>query len=517
MAGKKGGGRARSGGGGGGGGGARRKPQSGKAKKEHLKAKREQKRKRAQEMEQQEEQERQAQYESFHTNDADTKGQGSQGNTNDTPVFVRAGKDNKLTSFFLRESNQAVMERKFRSQKPLDLSKRSKEPWFEPGVDLGMPKRPAWDANTSADALNDMEEKVFKEWLESIAGTHADPLADVSPFENNLEVWRQLWRTLERSQVVLLTADVRNPLLHIPQALLHYAREDLNLPVVICLTKCDLVSDEYVNRWLQRLKLRYTNVTFLPFTNRVERTDGVGALSRKGVAARRRILMKKPSKADVEAVYVSTDKIIQACLSVARKAFGKNELVTAGIVGQPNTGKSTLVNALMGEKVVSVSRQCGHTKHWQTHIIERNGEPIMQICDSPGLIFPISVQHGLGSTARHMFETNGLYPIPQIREPFSAVRLIAEWVPLETLYNLKLDEDDYGPEWTPYSIIGSFADQKGYTIEGGGPDFHRAGLEIIRDTVDGYVLFAFQPPPAHDAVPISSPPPTQPEHQQKEI
>ena len=89
-----------------------------------------------------------------------------------------------------------------------------------------------------------------------------------------------------------------------------------------------------------------------------------------------------------------------------------------------------------------------------------------------------------------------MYPISQIREPFSAVRYIAEHIELERLYGLKLDEDDYGEEWTPYALCGAHADKKGYKMArgGGAPDVHRSGLEIIRDVVDGYALLAYAPP-----------------------
>jgi large subunit GTPase 1 len=34
----------------------------------------------------------------------------------------------------------------------------------------------------------------------------------LTPFERNLAVWRQLWRTTERSQLVVQIVDARNPL-----------------------------------------------------------------------------------------------------------------------------------------------------------------------------------------------------------------------------------------------------------------------------------------------------------------
>jgi large subunit GTPase 1 len=34
----------------------------------------------------------------------------------------------------------------------------------------------------------------------------------LTPFERNLEVWRQLWRVIERSHLIVQIADARNPL-----------------------------------------------------------------------------------------------------------------------------------------------------------------------------------------------------------------------------------------------------------------------------------------------------------------
>ena len=35
----------------------------------------------------------------------------------------------------------------------------------------------------------------------------------LTPFERNIEVWRQLWRVLERSHLVVQIVDARNPLI----------------------------------------------------------------------------------------------------------------------------------------------------------------------------------------------------------------------------------------------------------------------------------------------------------------
>jgi len=284
----------------------------------------------------------------------------------------------------------------------------------------------------------------------------------------------------------------------------HFAQ--LGLPVVVCLTKTDLVSAKHVAEWQVYLEAFFreqattsgSSVVVTTFSTRMYGTDGQWAGANKGAAIRRRLITAK-SKGDDERVHAEAARVLELCVSRSCKAReGEGAIPSIGIVGQPNTGKSSLLNALVGAKLASVSRSCGHTKHWQTHLVGREQDgtpPVAQLVDSPGLIYAMAWEGSEALAApRQLFEVSGLYPIPQIRETFSAVRLLAEHVPLEALYGLALDADEYSEEWSPYALCGAFADKRGYTVEGGGPDLHRAGLEIIRDCVDGFVLLAFLPP-----------------------
>jgi len=46
-----------------------------------------------------------------------------------------------------------------------------------------------------------------------------------TPFERNLEVWRQLWRVIERSEIVVQIVDARNPTLFRCTDLEKYVKE----------------------------------------------------------------------------------------------------------------------------------------------------------------------------------------------------------------------------------------------------------------------------------------------------
>lgn len=79
--------------------------------------------------------------------------------------------------------------------------------------------------------------------------------------------------------------------------------------------------------------------------------------------------------------------------------------VTIGLIGHPNVGKSSVLNALAGKKIVSVSHTPGHTKRLQTIMIH----PDICICDCPGLVFPFA------NVPKYLQELCGLYPFSQVR------------------------------------------------------------------------------------------------------
>jgi hypothetical protein len=125
----------------------------------------------------------------------------------------KKGTVNRLSTRFVRDSDASVASRKQLASEP--FGPRSSEPLVCSAAQSEMPTRP--EIQTSAAAQEEVEEAAFEAWLADLHGRYQ--LDELSPFEHNLEVWRQLWRVLERSDVIVIVADVRNPLLHVPVAL----------------------------------------------------------------------------------------------------------------------------------------------------------------------------------------------------------------------------------------------------------------------------------------------------------
>lgn len=120
--------------------------------------------------------------------------------------------------------------------------------------------------------------------------------------------------------------------------------------------------------------------------------------------------------------------------------------------GFPNVGKSSLINGLVGRKVVSVSRTPGHTRYFQTYFLT----PSVKLCDCPGVIFPSLLPKQLQVCGRSGGRRRsrkvevlravspqvlaGIYPVAQIQEPYTAVGYLASRIPVQALLRLRHPE-----------------------------------------------------------------------------
>lgn len=204
---------------------------------------------------------------------------------------------------------------------------------------------------------------------------------------------------------------------HFPPALYNHVTRDLGKRLILVLNKIDLVPDELTAAWIKFFHERFPGLVVLPFASYAGMTAKGKGGRRQGrlrmasdacrglVAACEEMVEGKVDlsswrhKIDEELAEVleqddedeDGDPLAGANVEVAAPdtSFYNEELfkggrLTLGFVGHPNVGKSSLLNALMGRKVVSVSRTPGHTKHFQTIFLTDN----VRLCDCPGLVFP---------------------------------------------------------------------------------------------------------------------------------
>ncbi|XP_041746303.2 large subunit GTPase 1 homolog [Coregonus clupeaformis] len=115
---------------------------------------------------------------------------------------------------------------------------------------LRIPRRPHWDESTSPEVLQQTERDSFLEWRRELALLEEEQKMFLTPFERNLDFWRQLWRVIERSDIVVQIVDARNPLLFRCPDLECYvkevSRDKVNLLLV---NKADLLTREQRRIW----------------------------------------------------------------------------------------------------------------------------------------------------------------------------------------------------------------------------------------------------------------------------
>ena len=92
-------------------------------------------------------------------------------------------------------------------------------------------------------------------WRRRLALIQDSDLLLLTPFEKNLEVWRQLWRVVELAEVVVQIVDARNPLFFTCFDLFAYCKEvSPNKKSVILLNKTDLLPHQIRLEWVEHFK-----------------------------------------------------------------------------------------------------------------------------------------------------------------------------------------------------------------------------------------------------------------------
>jgi large subunit GTPase 1 len=317
----------------------------------------------------------------------------------------------------------------------------------------------------SRNELDELENAAFLKWRLKLADMQEKEKFCMTPFERNIQFWRQLWRVLEKSQVVFQILDVRNPNFYRSKDLESYVSEiHSSKKTILLLNKSDLVPKIIRSLWAKFfyqqgvpclffsaiLSTDECNVSepfqteinkdfddfkddIMPFLWNLSKNGELVSTSRlldimrhlrdhfqkanrlheiKGSQQSNSILFHHPKQVDKNENIAheqiacvknfeqmkNTEKISKENMQESAEnrstdtasktdekyfTFRHDSSFTVGFVGYPNVGKSSVMNALLGDKKVSVSRQPGKTKHFQTFQLFDLG---LNLCDCPGLL-----------------------------------------------------------------------------------------------------------------------------------
>jgi large subunit GTPase 1 len=147
-----------------------------------------------------------------------------------------------------------------------------KNPKYKP---LKIPRRPKWTKDMEAHEIQQNENMAFLEWRRDLALVEENNVKlAITPFEKNLEVWRQLWRVIEKSNILLQIVDARNPYFFYSEDLEKYIKEmPGNKEFILIVNKADFLTPELLAHWNEYFKEKKINHVFVSALLEQEKLD----------------------------------------------------------------------------------------------------------------------------------------------------------------------------------------------------------------------------------------------------
>ncbi|VAI21444.1 unnamed protein product [Triticum turgidum subsp. durum] len=324
----------------------------------------------------------------------------------------------------------------------------------------------------------------------------------LTPFEKNLDIWRQLWRVLERSDLLVMVVDSRNPLFYRCPDLEEYAQEiDEHKRTLLLVNKADLLPLSVRRKWADYFKEHDILYLFWSAKAATAVLEGKKLSSQTmeesdtdldtKIYGREELLVRLQGEAEYIVSQKATSAVGEEPESSSESALVQPKRVVVGFVGYPNVGKSSTINALVGEKKTGVTSTPGKTKHFQTLIISEE----LMLCDCPGLVFPSF------SSSRHEMVACGVLPIDRMTKHRGAIQVVANRVPrniLEQVYKITLPKpkayEEASRPPTAAELLMAYCTSRGHVSHAGLPDETRAARQILKDYIDGKIPHFELPP-----------------------
>lgn len=149
--------------------------------------------------------------------------------------------------------------------------------------------------------------------------------------------------------------------------------------------------------------------------------------------------------------------------------------ISVGLVGYPNTGKSSIINTLKSKKVCNVAPVPGETKVWQYITLMKR----IYLIDCPGVVY------GSSDDTETDIVLKGVVRVEHLSLPEEHVRDVVKRVRPEYLVRT------YGvKQWKDHvDFLAQVAIKAGKLLKGGDPDIPTASKMVLNDWIRGRIPF----------------------------
>lgn len=312
-------------------------------------------------------------------------------------------------------------------------------------------KRPSMKVRDLADMTKAAEEASDKysnetDWdlIRDDGGVRQMPRDWVFAAGQSKRIWNELHKVVDSADVLLQVLDARDPMGTRSKFIEEFLRkEKKHKHLFFILNKVDLVPIWVTQRWVAILSAEYPTIAFHAS---LTHPFGKGALIN---------LLRQIGKLHVD-----------------------KKQISVGLIGYPNTGKSSIINALRGKKVCNVAPIAGETKVWQYITLMKR----IYLIDCPGVVYPSAetdTEKVLKGVVRVELVTN---PEDYVEDVLKRVR---------TEYMVKT----YGiKEHTGHiDFLEQIAKKSGKLLKGGEPDINASAKMILNDWQRGRLPFYVAP------------------------